>query len=70
MAAGHTIMLNGAPHPVAGPQTVAALLEALGLAGRPVVVELDGRAISPSAHLTTEVKPGAKVELVTLAAGG
>ena len=33
-------------------------------------VELDGRPLTPADHATTEVHPGAKVELITLAAGG
>lgn len=65
-----TITLNGLPHPVADETTVASLLESLGLAGRPVVVELDGEAIFPRDHQQTLVRDGSRVEIVTLAAGG
>lgn len=65
-----TIQLNGKPHCLASSVTVAELLRELGMDSKPVVVELDGRALAPSAHPTTTVTPGAKVELVTLAAGG
>ena len=34
-----TITLNGAPHPIEGAMPLDALLETLGLAGTPVVVE-------------------------------
>ena len=65
-----SITLNGKPHPVAGPVGLRELLETLGLAGKPVVVELDGRAILPREHATITIQPGAKLEIVTLAAGG
>lgn len=65
-----TITLNGAPHPLPQEITVAQLLENLGLAGKPVVVELDGQAIFPRDHPHAAVKPGARVEIVVLAAGG
>jgi sulfur carrier protein len=65
-----TITLNGSPHPVTDGATVASLLESLGLAGKPVVVELDGQAIFPRDHPQTPVRGGSRVEIVTLAAGG
>jgi thiamine biosynthesis protein ThiS len=65
-----TITLNGAtrPHPEA--ITILQLLHDLGLDGKPVVVELDGQAVFPRDHAQTLVQPGARVEIVTLAAGG
>ncbi len=65
-----TITLNGSPHPIAGETTLALLLEKLGLAGKPVVVELYGRAVFPRNHPHTLIRDGARVEIVTLAAGG
>jgi sulfur carrier protein len=65
-----TITLNGSPHPLADDTTVASLLDALGLSGKPVVVELDGEAVFPRDHAQTLVADGARVEIVTLAAGG
>ena len=65
-----TITLNGTPHPLPEEITVAGLLESLGLAGKPVVVELDGEAVFPRDHPQTAVRDGARVEIVTLAAGG
>ena len=65
-----TITLNGAPHSVSVETTVASLLESLGLAGKPVVVELDGEAVFPRDHPQTRIADGARVEIVTLAAGG
>lgn len=65
-----TITLNGSPHPITGETTLDRLLESLGLAGKPVVVELDGRAVFPRDHPQTIIREGARVEIVTLAAGG
>jgi sulfur carrier protein len=65
-----TITLNGAPHPLPQETTVERLLENLGLAGKPVVVELDGEAVFPRDHAQAAVKPGARIEIVALAAGG
>ena len=70
MSLSATITLNGAPHPIAGPLTLVSLLESLGLAGQPVVVELNAQAVFPRDYARTLVEAGAKVEIVTLAAGG
>ncbi len=65
-----TITLNGAPHPHPEPISIGQLLQNLGLDGKPVVVELEGQAVFPRDHAQTLVQPGARVEIVTLAAGG
>lgn len=65
-----TITLNGSPYEVGGPLSLSALLESLGLTGKPVVVELDEVAVLPRDYPTTPVAAGARVELVILAAGG
>lgn len=64
------ITLNGAPHGIPGTLSVSQLLETLGLDGKPVVVELDGRAVLAREHADTMVRDGARVEIVKLAAGG
>jgi sulfur carrier protein len=64
------ITLNGKPHPLPVSVTVAELLDSLGLAGKPVVVERDPRALSPAEHATAIGAPGATLEVITLAAGG
>ena len=65
-----TILLNGRPHPIPGPLTLDALLLSLGLAGKPVAVELDEQAVFPRDYPQAIVEPGARLEIVTLAAGG
>lgn len=66
----HTILLNGSPHELAGPQSLTLLLADLGLAGKPVVVELNEVAVLPRDYAATGVAAGARLEVVTLAAGG
>jgi len=65
-----TITLNGSPHPIEQPVTLEHLLQSLGLAGKPVVAELNEQPVFPRDYPTTTVQPGAKLEIVTLAAGG
>lgn len=66
-----TLVLNGSPRTFeAGSLTIATLLEALGLAGKPVVVELDREPVFPADYAATEVRDGANVEIVIIAAGG
>ena len=50
--------------------TVSSLLEALGLAGKPLVVELNREAIFPDDYSEAQVKDGSSLEIVTIAAGG
>ena len=64
------ITLNGAPHPVAGAMPLDRLLESIRLAGKPVVVELNEQAVFPRDYPRTLVEPGARIEIVTLTAGG
>jgi len=65
-----TIRLNGSPRLLTAPLTLAALLESLGLAGKPVVVELNKAVVFPRDYPLTDLSDGARLEVVTLAAGG
>jgi len=64
------ITVNGTPRPLERPCTLEQLIVALGLAGQPVVAELNEQAVFPRDHATTPVEPGARIEIVTLSAGG
>lgn len=65
------ITLNGSPHALEeGAVSLERLLESIGLAGKPVVVELNEQAVFPRDYSGTLVENGARVEIVTLAAGG
>ena len=46
------------------------LLEALGMAGQAVAVELNRDVVPKRAHATTSLKDGDVLELVTLVGGG
>lgn len=66
-----TLTLNGSTRTFEAESfTVATLLEALGLGGKPVVVELDREPVFPADYATTAVRDEASVEIVTIAAGG
>lgn len=65
-----TIQLNGHPHEIKAPLTVAALLESIGFGDKPVVVELDEKAVFPRDFSHALVGEGSRVEIVALAAGG
>lgn len=66
-----TITLNGQPRGFdAATITVEGLLAEVGLAGRPVVVEVDLQAVFPADYGKTPVNDGSSIEIVTIAAGG
>ena len=65
-----TIYLNGNSHPIETVVTLSKLLDNLGFSGKPVVVELNEQAIFPRDYPTVLIEEGARVEIVTLAAGG
>lgn len=64
------ITLNGQAHELAGPATLSALLESLGLNGKPVVAELNREAVLPRLFPETVINAGDSLEIITLAAGG
>ena len=70
MISPNTITLNGSPYSIDGPLSLDRLLETLGFAGKPVVVEINENAVFPRDYAQTLVEPGARIEIVTLAAGG
>jgi sulfur carrier protein len=65
-----TIQVNGQEHPLDAPVRITSLLDSLGLADKPVVIELNGEALLRDAYPDTLVQPGATLEIITLAAGG
>jgi sulfur carrier protein len=66
-----TLVVNGGSRSFEAVElTVAALLDTLGLGGKPVVVELDREPVFPADYASTCVRDGANVEIVTIAAGG
>jgi sulfur carrier protein len=64
------IYLNGNPHELEKSISVADLLGSIGFGGKPVVVELNEEAVFPRDYSNVMVENEARVEVVTLAAGG
>ena len=63
------ITVNGEPRELAG--TVDAVLDALGVeARRGLAVAVDAEVVPRSAWSTTQVRDGARVEIVTAVQGG
>ncbi len=64
------ILVNGEPRDVAETATIASLLADLGLAGRPVAVERNLEIVPRSDHAASALRPGDRVEIVTMVGGG
>jgi sulfur carrier protein len=67
-----TITLNGETREFDAPrfEAVTDLLKALGLAGHPVLVELNGRALLKQELSQNEINHGDQIEIVRMVAGG
>ncbi|MGV3662422.1 MAG: sulfur carrier protein ThiS [Prosthecobacter sp.] len=65
-----TITLNGEKRELSPPQSVRSLLELVGLAGKPVVVEHNRNALLPREIDATTVNDGDVIEVVQITAGG
>jgi sulfur carrier protein len=64
------IVINGEPQLLPNPVTVAALLEARGLAGKRVAVERNGEIVPKSRHAETTLAAGDQIEIVVAVGGG
>jgi sulfur carrier protein len=64
------IILNGEPRTVAAGTVLAALLEAEGLGGRRVAVEINGDIVARGAHAGRALADGDRVEIVHALGGG
>ncbi len=64
------VVINGEPLRLAEPVTVAALLEARGLAGKRVAVERNGEIVPKSRHAETPLASGDQIEIVVAVGGG
>lgn len=63
------INLNGAPTETSA-ATVSALLQELGFAEKPVIVEHNQVALLKSEHQSSQLSENDQLEVITLAAGG
>jgi sulfur carrier protein len=64
------ITVNDQPHDVVEGATVAELLEQLGLAGKPVAVEVNLDLVPRTRHAGHPLAAGDRLEIVTLVGGG
>ena len=65
-----TVTVNGVARSAAAGSSVAALVESLGFAGRPIAVELDGEVVPRAALATRLLTGGERIEIVTFVGGG
>ena len=65
-----TIVLNGEPQTIADGQTVAELLQQLGLDSRQVAVERNRDIVPRAEHGRTVLAEGDQLEVVTFVGGG
>ncbi len=70
METGSVIHLNGSPHALPPGSTVLTLLQNLGLAAIPVLVEHNSTALFPREFPDTPLKAGDRVEIIRIVAGG
>jgi thiazole synthase len=65
-----TVTINGAPHNLPNPVTVAELLRQLGFDRRPVAVEVNEEVVPRVRYGEERVAAGDRVEIATLVGGG
>jgi sulfur carrier protein len=64
------VTVNGAQHRFDRPVEVAALLSTLNLVGKKVAVERNGEIVPKSAHASTLLADGDRLEIVVAVGGG
>ena len=64
------VIVNGATHRLERPLDVAALVARLELSGKRIAVERNGEIVPKSAHRTTQVADGDRLEIVVAVGGG
>lgn len=66
----NTVIANGREMPLEQPCTLTDFLTRQQLLPKSVVVELNGEAVPPSEFTVRMVKPGDRLEIVRIVAGG
>jgi sulfur carrier protein len=64
------VTVNGAAHRLDQPLQISGLLERLELAGKKVAVERNGEIVPKSAHASTVLADGDRLEIVVAVGGG
>jgi len=65
-----TLLINGEKRQFSEPLNLTQLLSELGFSEKPVVVEHNREALSPSEFPKRELSDGDEVEIIAIAAGG
>ena len=65
-----TVIVNGESRAVPTGSTAGDLVEALGLTGRPLAVEVNEEVVPRARLADCRLQPGDRLELVTLVGGG
>ncbi|NML25798.1 sulfur carrier protein ThiS [Zoogloea dura] len=65
-----SLTINGEARVLAGPATVASLLDEMGLAGKRLAVERNGEIVPRGLHATTGLADGDRLEIVVAVGGG
>jgi len=68
--ADFTVMVNGVARTVDAGSSLRDLIEALGFAGRPIAVEVDGDVVPRAALADRVIAGGERIEIVTFVGGG
>ena len=64
------VIVNGSAHRLERPLELAALLQRLALSGKRIAVERNGEIVPKSAHGSTLVADGDRLEIVVAVGGG
>ena len=64
------IIVNGAPQRFSSSMPLSALIEAMALQGKKFAVERNGEIVPRSAHASTLVADGDRLEIVVAVGGG
>jgi sulfur carrier protein len=64
------VTVNGAPRRFTSPMPVSALIETMSLQGKKLAVERNGEIVPRSAHASTLVADGDRLEIVVAVGGG
>ena len=64
------VIVNGSAHRLERPLELAALIQRLALSGKRIAVERNGEIVPKSAHGSTLVADGDRLEIVVAVGGG
>lgn len=64
------VTVNGTPRRLASPVPVSALIQSLSLEGKKLAVERNGEIVPRSAHASTLLADGDRLEIVVAVGGG